>query len=70
MTSSATIQEVRPTKLQNIEPDQARAVQQSLLPIGTLTHAQDEVACRYSPLSDVGGDFADYFTWPDGTVAV
>jgi phosphoserine phosphatase RsbU/P len=70
MTSSATVHEAGPAEYRNIEREQARALQQSLLPIGTLTHPNYEVSCRYSPLSEVGGDFADYFTLPDGTVGI
>ena len=53
-----------------IERDEARQIQQSLLPAGPLKGATFEVAYRFSPFSDVGGDFADFFTLPDGCVGL
>lgn len=70
MTSSATVQNPAPTDSSALEREQARAVQQSLLPLGTLVHPDYEIACRYAPLAEVGGDFADYFTLPDGKAGI
>lgn len=54
--------------------DAARAeallIQESLLPTCTLKGAAFEVAFRFLPLSDVGGDFADFFTLPNGHVGL
>ena len=49
-----------------IERDEARQIQQSLLPDGPLVGATFEISYRFFPFSDVGGDFADFFTLPDG----
>jgi sigma-B regulation protein RsbU (phosphoserine phosphatase) len=59
--------EMRPgapiTELESIE---AREIQQSLLPAGTLQGPSFEIAYRFSPFAGVGGDFADFFELPDG----
>ena len=52
--------------MDEIERDEARQIQQSLLPAGPLKGASFEMAFRFCPFADVGGDFADYFTLPDG----
>jgi len=48
--------------------DEARLIQDSLLPSGTLRGDGFEVAFRFSPLREVGGDFADFFQLPSGLV--
>jgi serine phosphatase RsbU (regulator of sigma subunit) len=50
--------------------DEARLIQDSLLPGGTLRGASFEVAYRYQPLVEVGGDFADFFQLPNGLVGL
>jgi sigma-B regulation protein RsbU (phosphoserine phosphatase) len=50
--------------------DEARLIQDSLLPGGTLHGAAFEVAYRYQPLVEVGGDFADFFQLPNGLVGL
>jgi phosphoserine phosphatase RsbU/P len=50
--------------------DEARLIQDSLLPSGTLTGEGFEVAFRFSPLGEVGGDFADFFQLPSGLVGL
>jgi hypothetical protein len=40
------------------EKDEAREIQNSLLPSGTLRNAFIEIAYRFSPFGEVGGDFA------------
>jgi phosphoserine phosphatase RsbU/P len=52
------------------EKDEAREIQNSLLPSGTLRNAFIEIAYRFSPFGEVGGDFADFFTLPNGTIAL
>lgn len=70
MTSSASVQNPELSDFLSIEREQARAVQRSLLPLATLLHPEYEIACRYSPLTEVGGDFADFFSLPDGKVGI
>ncbi len=48
------------------EKDEAREIQNSLLPSGTLRNASIEIAYRFSPFAEVGGDFADFFVLPNG----
>jgi phosphoserine phosphatase RsbU/P len=50
--------------------DEARLIQDSLLPSGTLLGEGFEVAFRFSPLGEVGGDFADFFQLPNGLVGL
>jgi phosphoserine phosphatase RsbU/P len=52
------------------ERDEAREIQQSLLPAGPLKGATFEISYRFSPFYDVGGDFADFFTLPNGCVGL
>jgi sigma-B regulation protein RsbU (phosphoserine phosphatase) len=48
------------------EKDEARQIQYSLLPAEDLKGEGFEIACRFSPFAEVGGDFADFFCLPDG----
>jgi sigma-B regulation protein RsbU (phosphoserine phosphatase) len=50
--------------------DEARLIQDSLLPRGTLRGAAFEVAFRFAPLGEVRGDFADFFQLPNGLVGM
>ena len=52
------------------ERDEARELQQSLLPAAMLEGPACEVAYRFSPFSEVGGDFADFFHMPDGRIGI
>jgi phosphoserine phosphatase RsbU/P len=49
---------------------EARLIQTSLVPTSCLRHASVEVDFRFIPLSDVGGDFADFFLLPDGLIGI
>lgn len=49
-----------------VEKDEAREIQNSLLPSGTLRNGSIEIAYRFSPFAEVGGDFADFFVLPNG----
>src|SRR5579862_3072998 len=52
------------------EKDEAREIQNSLLPAGTLRNPFVEIAYRFSPFREVGGDFADFFALPNGAIAL
>ena len=52
------------------EKDDARQIQRSLLPLGTLTGDCFEIAYRFSPHGEVGGDFADFFHLPGDQVGL
>jgi sigma-B regulation protein RsbU (phosphoserine phosphatase) len=45
---------------------EAKLIQTSLLPATMLCHESVEIAFRYIPFADVGGDFADFFRLPNG----
>ena len=49
---------------------QATCIQSSLLPAGPLADETFEIAFRYSPYLQVGGDFADFFRLPNGLIAI
>jgi sigma-B regulation protein RsbU (phosphoserine phosphatase) len=49
---------------------EAREIQQSLIPNGGLKSDRFDVAFRFSPLKAVGGDFADFFTLPNGLIGL
>ncbi|MGC2112012.1 MAG: PP2C family protein-serine/threonine phosphatase [Candidatus Korobacteraceae bacterium] len=40
------------------------------MPTGPLNHKAFEIAFRYTPFSEVGGDFADFFQLPDGLIGI
>jgi serine phosphatase RsbU (regulator of sigma subunit) len=52
------------------ERDEAREIQQSLLPAAMLEGPACEVAYRFLPFFEVGGDFADFFHLPDGKIGI
>ncbi len=59
-----------PASIWEVERDEARRIQESLLPTGPLRGPSFEVACRFAPFSGVSGDFADYFDLPNGLVGI
>jgi len=56
--------------LTRFEREEARQIQYSLLPAGSLVGSSYEIAFRFSPYAGVGGDFADFFELPDGNVGL
>jgi phosphoserine phosphatase RsbU/P len=52
------------------DKEEAREIQQSLIPTGGLRGDDFEIAYRFSPLTEVGGDFADFFQLPNGRVGL
>lgn len=69
-TDAVTIPETLPASTWEVEKDEARRIQESLLPTGSLRGPSFEIACRFSPFSDVSGDFADYFDLPNGLIGI
>src|SRR5208337_791226 len=49
---------------------EAKIIQSSLLPTTMLCHESVEIAFRFIPFADVGGDFADFFFLPDGCIGI
>ncbi|MGA8224565.1 MAG: PP2C family protein-serine/threonine phosphatase [Candidatus Acidiferrales bacterium] len=52
------------------DKEEAREIQQSLIPTGGLKGESFEIAHRFTPLAEVGGDFADFFQLPNGRVGL
>jgi sigma-B regulation protein RsbU (phosphoserine phosphatase) len=52
------------------DKEEAREIQQSLIPTGGLDGDHFEIAFRFSPLAEVGGDFADFFKLPNGQIGL
>lgn len=57
-------------QIRALDRDEARQIQQSLLPTRPLRGASFEIACRFFPFAEVGGDFADFFHLPNGQVGL
>ena len=49
---------------------EAKIIQSSLLPARGLNHQSVEIACRFLPFCEVGGDFADFFRLPNGMIGI
>jgi phosphoserine phosphatase RsbU/P len=49
---------------------EAKLIQSSLLPSEGFRHELVEVASRFIPFSEVGGDFADFFLLPNGFIGI
>ena len=49
---------------------EAKLIQSSLLPTRGLCHESIEIAFRFMPFSEVGGDFLDFFRLPDGFIGI
>jgi len=49
---------------------EAQLIQTSLLPATMLRHESVEIAFRYIPFADVGGDFADFFRLPNDFIGI
>lgn len=47
-----------------VDLDEAHQLQQAMIPSAPLSAHGFEIACRFRPASQVGGDFADYFILP------
>jgi sigma-B regulation protein RsbU (phosphoserine phosphatase) len=49
---------------------EAKLIQASLVPTAGLRHEAVEIAFRFVPLDEVGGDFVDFFRLPDGFIGI
>ena len=52
------------------QASEAQLIQSSLLPTKGLCHESAEIAFRFMPFSEVGGDFLDFFCLPDGFIGI
>ena len=56
--------------MNEMEREEARQIQLSLLPAGPLARRDAEIAFRFEPFHGVGGDFADFFELPNGCLGI
>ena len=49
---------------------EAKLIQSSLLPTHGLRDGSVDIAFRFIPFSEVGGDFVDFFRLPDGVIGI
>jgi sigma-B regulation protein RsbU (phosphoserine phosphatase) len=49
---------------------EARLIQTSLIPTDALRHPSVEIAFRFTPFFEVGGDFVDFFPLPHGLIGL
>jgi len=70
MSTSSSVEVVAWPHTVEAARDEAHLIQDSLLPRGTLRRDGFEVAFRFAPLGEVGGDFADFFQLPNGLVGM
>lgn len=68
MSTSSTVDALSWPQTLEAARGEARLIQDSLLPRGALRGDAFEVAFRFAPLGEVGGDFADFFLLPNGLV--
>lgn len=61
---SLPLQAAPADKLRQVEIEEARCLQQALVPAEPLRGQALEFACKFRPVVEVGGDFLDYF-WLD-----
>jgi phosphoserine phosphatase RsbU/P len=55
-------------KLREQELEEARAIQSVMLPAESLCACKVTVSHKFQPVTEVGGDFLDYFELTDGTI--
>jgi phosphoserine phosphatase RsbU/P len=49
---------------------EARLIQSSLIPSGPFSDSSVEIAFRFTPFFEAGGDFVDFFRLPDGMIGL
>ena len=70
MGSRVAVESPFPQDRWESEKEEARLIQQSLLPTGSLRDTSFEISYNFSPYAEVGGDFADFFRLPDGRAGI
>jgi hypothetical protein len=70
MGTQAALETVPRVGSYEADKEAAREIQYSLVPSGNLISAGVEVAFRFSPFAEVGGDFTDFFQLPNGLVGL
>ena len=67
---TAVTEEATDTSLYESDKEAAREIQHSLVPAGNLRMPGAEMAFRFSPFAEVGGDFLDFFSLPNGLIGL
>jgi sigma-B regulation protein RsbU (phosphoserine phosphatase) len=57
-------------KLREQELEEARIIQDSMLPAQPLHKYDVIISHEFQPVTEVGGDYVDYFALPDGTIGL
>ncbi len=70
MSSLVLAETIAPIDPYEADKEAAREIQISLVPAGNLKVSCAEVAYRFSPFAEVGGDFADFFHMPNGLIGL
>src|SRR5246127_2139451 len=70
MGTQAALETVPRVSSYEADKEAAREIQYSLVPSGNLISAGVEVAFRFSPFAEGGGDFTDFFQLPNGLVGL
>lgn len=71
MTTTATLLDsTHLEKLREQDLEEARFIQNGMLPLETLRAGKVTVSHEFQPIAAVGGDFLDYFQLSDGTVGL
>jgi serine phosphatase RsbU (regulator of sigma subunit) len=70
MGTQAALETVPRVSSYEADKEAAREIQYSLVPTGNLISAGVEVAFRFSPFAEGGGDFTAFFQLPNGLVGL
>ena len=70
MGIQAALETVSDLSSYEADKEAAREIQYSLVPTCNLISAGVEIAYRFSPFAEVGGDFTDFFLLPNGLVGL
>lgn len=54
----------------DVHSREAKLIQSSLMPAQGVCHESVEIAFRFVPFAEVGGDFLDFFRLPDGFIGI
>lgn len=70
LTATALADLLTTEKIREEELEEAREIQWAMLPAQMLRTSDVMVSHKFQPVTEVGGDFLDYFRLPDGTVGL
>jgi len=70
MGSSSAVRGLTCGRICDDHAQEAKLIQSSLVPSRGLRNESVEIAFRFTPFLEVGGDFADFFALPNGLVGI